>query len=469
MSVADVALESGPAAAAAAESAAVLQHLLPPAALAAPFVLAAGRVEASQLLMRHQPGGYLMHPAMLDAATHTAAVLQAAQQAEQGVTRIPVGAHTVLAPPATAVARPAPRWCQGRVAGLEADGTALADFMLAASSHSSVQLAGFQAKVVGGAAAIKAAAAAAAAANSGQQASELLYIIDWQAEQPAAGTLTASQRQAHAWHLARSGGSTTHATVRAAAARSPAGACVVASDGLGMLQRLLARQPASTVSLQVAAAPSLLPSAAACQAPAAAAVAASLAGLFKVAGMEFPSASLSSSSVDALMPGGAALPAAADALGIAVTASASLRAKLLRQPASVAPPNSHLLPMPRGSLADLRLAVHSQTEPGPGEVKASGMSVPCCAAPRCSQLRVISCLRLGWVSQPVPAPLPPACPQVAVRAVGLNFRDVLNVLGMYPGDPGPPGADCAGVVEAAGAGVHDFAPGGRQRSVIIHE
>jgi len=28
---------------------------------------------------------------------------------------------------------------------------------------------------------------------------------------------------------------------------------------------------------------------------------------------------------------------------------------------------------------------------------------------------------------------------VAVRAVGLNFRDVLNVLGMYPGDPGDPG------------------------------
>ena len=25
-------------------------------------------------------------------------------------------------------------------------------------------------------------------------------------------------------------------------------------------------------------------------------------------------------------------------------------------------------------------------------------------------------------------------------------RDVLNVLGMYPGDPGPPGGDCAGVV-----------------------
>ncbi len=29
--------------------------------------------------------------------------------------------------------------------------------------------------------------------------------------------------------------------------------------------------------------------------------------------------------------------------------------------------------------------------------------------------------------------------QVAVSAVGLNFRDVLNVLGIYPGDPGLPG------------------------------
>lgn len=42
--------------------------------------------------------------------------------------------------------------------------------------------------------------------------------------------------------------------------------------------------------------------------------------------------------------------------------------------------------------------------------------------------------------------------QVAVRAVGLNFRDVLNCLGMYPGDPGPPGGDCAGTVLAVGPG-----------------
>jgi NADPH:quinone reductase-like Zn-dependent oxidoreductase len=34
--------------------------------------------------------------------------------------------------------------------------------------------------------------------------------------------------------------------------------------------------------------------------------------------------------------------------------------------------------------------------------------------------------------------------------VGINFRDVLNVLGMYPGDPGAPGSDVAGLVVKAG-------------------
>lgn len=42
---------------------------------------------------------------------------------------------------------------------------------------------------------------------------------------------------------------------------------------------------------------------------------------------------------------------------------------------------------------------------------------------------------------------------VSVKAVGLNFRDVLNVLGMYPGDPGDPGQDCAGVIAAVGSAV----------------
>jgi hypothetical protein len=44
----------------------------------------------------------------------------------------------------------------------------------------------------------------------------------------------------------------------------------------------------------------------------------------------------------------------------------------------------------------------------------------------------------------------PGAVLLSVKAVGINFRDVLNVLGMYPGDPGALGSDCAGVIMAAG-------------------
>ncbi|SES40850.1 Acyl transferase domain-containing protein [Streptomyces sp. yr375] len=49
-------------------------------------------------------------------------------------------------------------------------------------------------------------------------------------------------------------------------------------------------------------------------------------------------------------------------------------------------------------------------------------------------------------------PLGPGQVRVAVRAAGVNFRDVLIALGMYP-DPGVPlGMECAGVVTALGTG-----------------
>ncbi|WP_267881904.1 type I polyketide synthase [Streptomyces albus] len=51
--------------------------------------------------------------------------------------------------------------------------------------------------------------------------------------------------------------------------------------------------------------------------------------------------------------------------------------------------------------------------------------------------------------------------RVAVRAAGLNFRDVLNALDMYPGDPGPMGVEGAGVITEVGPGVTGFAPGDR--------
>ncbi len=84
-------------------------------------------------------------------------------------------------------------------------------------------------------------------------------------------------------------------------------------------------------------------------------------------------------------------------------ASDSDRAATITQPRllpsralSLRPP-FQLVPMPRGSLDGLTPITAEKWAPAPGEAL------------------------------------------VEVSAVGLNFRDVLNVLGMYPGDPGPPG------------------------------
>ena len=56
---------------------------------------------------------------------------------------------------------------------------------------------------------------------------------------------------------------------------------------------------------------------------------------------------------------------------------------------------------------------------------------------------------------------------VDVRACGVNFRDLLNTLGLYPDDV-PLGAECAGVVTVAGPGVERFS-GGERVAVIAPE
>ena len=49
--------------------------------------------------------------------------------------------------------------------------------------------------------------------------------------------------------------------------------------------------------------------------------------------------------------------------------------------------------------------------------------------------------------------------EIAVHAAGLNFRDVLNALGMYPGDAGPLGSECGGIIVATGDGVTHLSVG----------
>ena len=49
--------------------------------------------------------------------------------------------------------------------------------------------------------------------------------------------------------------------------------------------------------------------------------------------------------------------------------------------------------------------------------------------------------------------------EIRVHATGLNFKDVLNALDLYPGDPGPLGGECAGTVVSVGAGVEHLSAG----------
>ncbi|WP_420809122.1 SDR family NAD(P)-dependent oxidoreductase, partial [Amycolatopsis suaedae] len=64
------------------------------------------------------------------------------------------------------------------------------------------------------------------------------------------------------------------------------------------------------------------------------------------------------------------------------------------------------------------------------------------------------------LAQTADAAVAPGEVRIAVRAAGLNFRDVLSTLGLYPGEPGPLGVEAAGIVTEAGAGT-GLRPGDR--------
>ncbi|MFC3386843.1 type I polyketide synthase [Couchioplanes azureus] len=63
-------------------------------------------------------------------------------------------------------------------------------------------------------------------------------------------------------------------------------------------------------------------------------------------------------------------------------------------------------------------------------------------------------------------PLGPGQVRIAVRAAGLNFRDVLNALGMYPGGARYLGSEAAGVVLEVADDVTALAPGDRVTGMI---
>ena len=56
--------------------------------------------------------------------------------------------------------------------------------------------------------------------------------------------------------------------------------------------------------------------------------------------------------------------------------------------------------------------------------------------------------------------------EIAIHSSGLNFRDVLNVLGMYPGDAGPLGGECSGTIVSVGSHVTHLRPGDRVVAIL---
>ena len=65
---------------------------------------------------------------------------------------------------------------------------------------------------------------------------------------------------------------------------------------------------------------------------------------------------------------------------------------------------------------------------------------------------------LRWKALPRRKPAPGEV-EIRIAASGLNFRDVLNALGEYPGEAGPLGSECSGWIEQVGDGVEGFSPG----------
>jgi hypothetical protein len=97
----------------------------------------------------HQPGAYTVHPAVLDATTHTAAVLSGSQSAtnedQPAVTRIPAALDAFAAQTAGPdQAAGSGNWCCGALDALRPDGSVVTSFGLGAGA---AHLAGFTAKV----------------------------------------------------------------------------------------------------------------------------------------------------------------------------------------------------------------------------------------------------------------------------------------------------------------------------------
>lgn len=337
---------------------ALLLHLVP---IVHPTAVAIGQVDAVSLQRRHQNGGCIIHPAVLDAMTHTAATMQSSQESEKGLTRIPVAFCALAVPPSQAIESRSYA-CHGHFTGLLKSGIAVTNFGMAA--HTNVQLNGFQAKVAAGS---KQLASTLRGSMDTEREAPKFYVVDFQAETstPSSTQKITNGRCKRAWHAFCSNMS-VKVVYNATAARSAQHVIAATILGMGLFQQhqMLARL--TKVDLHLAGTPMPL-SICSSSAGSSASVSASLAALAKAVSIECAAATITSSCQDAAML--ADFLTAEDTFGTNTTGALKMRNKLLSKPVNATVLNSHIMPMPRGSLGNLKIVPIPQDVPGRAQVK----------------------------------------------------------------------------------------------------
>ena len=382
--------------------------------------------------------GFLLHPALLDNALQLGAVVPeaAGPRPFDGAAFVPSGlaVYTIMSPlhQGSAALVQARRADNQRASGA-ASATYRDHTVLDGSGAVLAMLNGLEAKQLHGNASRGTRDADAATTQP-----ELLYEVAWLATTTVPGLAAAEAGNAS---LSLRAGSSTLAA---------------ASATLATLQGSLAQEVAflQLHTAAVQAVDTLVPGSAWSSAAAAAAPAW---GMLRSFAQEAPARVHSGQQVDAFNmrqpAGGTAavilshkLPAApSDGYGMTVHGGTGAYATLLpsRRTRPAAGPY-HLLPQPRGAFSRLvPQPVTMGTAPAGWvevQVQAVGINFRCGLTGSCLQHCCCGC--------------PVACPALhcITACTFLCSRDVLNVLGMYPGDPGPPGGDFAGIVARVPSG-----------------
>ena len=382
---------------------------------------ATAQIAADAAGLGHDPSpisGFYIHPAVLDNVLQLGATIPETQgkQQQQASAMVPAAVR-LYHPLIAAAAGDSSSW--GMFTGVakrssssssKVAGATFRDHMLLDGSGAPLLLLdGLEARSLDGSGAN---AGAATAGRAGQKAvDEVLYEVQWVAEElPAAAASGAVVGDEASIAVSPAAG---RGNLLLGAACEGIGSAVAAVQQMVQMQQVTALAATTTT-----ASGSIVPSAAADSAAAVedALLHASMKGMLRSVAQELPALGLSGELKDSYTSV-AALQAATITIGATVTAAAAdgygtgqaagvAYTPMLTPTTSVfaADAPHHLVPLTKGSLGNL---------------------VPELVVTELQQ---------------------PDTVLLAVKAVGINFRDVLNVLGMYPGDPGAPGSDCAGVV-----------------------